>query len=141
MTTHHFPKECEFPSYVGPGDTITTYAEGFTITARIEHDTCYRIDDDDCHNPNQSVTGCNDEQQARLMAAREAWFRDEWFYAGVVLSVAKNGVVLDNHAAYLWGIEANYPGSTNEYLTSVADDMIGEAIARGKAVLASLLDT
>jgi len=36
-----------------------------------------------------------------------AWKNDEWYYCGVILSVAIDGIVLDDHAASLWGIEAN----------------------------------
>lgn len=32
-----------------------------------------------------------------------SWCNDDWHYVGVILSVEKNGVVLDNHAASLWG--------------------------------------
>ena len=63
----------------------------------------------------------------------EAWRRDEWFYCGIVLSVALEGVTLDAHAASLWGIEANYPGSDNAYLTQVAQELLSEALDAGRA--------
>ena len=47
----------------------------------------------------------------------KAWANDEWRYVGVVLQVSRAGIVLDEHAASLWGIEANYPGSDNSYLS------------------------
>jgi hypothetical protein len=128
----------KFDSYVCEGDTIQTEIDGLTITATIERDQDYRIDDDDCHNPDQAVTGCSDKQFKKLLAARQAWFDDEWFYCGVVLSVEKNGVVLAEYAASLWGIEANYPGSDNSHLAEVANELLPEALEEGKRVLASL---
>lgn len=130
----------KFDKYVCVGDTITCSFDGFDITARIEYDTDYHIDDDDCHNPDQSVTGCNDEQQERLLAARESWFGNDWFYCGVVLSVSKNGVVLDDHAGSLWGIECNYPESNNSYLTEVANELLPEALETAETILHALTD-
>ena len=75
----------KFNKYVCTGDTITTEAEGFTITARIEHDADYHIDHDDCHNEDQNVTGCDDKQFAKLLEARRAWFTADWFYCALVL--------------------------------------------------------
>lgn len=70
--------------------------------------------------------------------AMRAWCRDEWWWGGVVLSVEKAGVVLDDHAASLWGIECNYPESDNSYLTEVANELLPEAIEAGKAVMEKL---
>jgi hypothetical protein len=128
----------KFDSYVCENDSITIDREGFTISARIERDTDYGIDDDDCHNEDQSVTGCNDEQFKKLLSARAAWLNDEWFYCGVVLSVKKGNVILDNHAASLWGIECNYPDSDNRHLTEVANELLQEAVETGKQVLKTL---
>lgn len=76
------------------------------------------------------VTGVDDEQHERLMKNRQAWFNDEWFYCTVVLSVSFNGVHLGDHLATLSGIEANYPGSDNAYLTEVANELLPEALQR-----------
>lgn len=132
-----------FDHYVCEGDRITCEADGFTVTARIERDYGYHIDDDDCHNPDQKVTGCNDKQFRQLLRARQEWFDDEWFYGGVVLEVSRNGVTLDNHAASLWGIECNYPYTgdpkdPNAYLLEVANELLPEALERGRKVLAQL---
>ncbi|MEO5342210.1 MAG: hypothetical protein H7842_02530 [Gammaproteobacteria bacterium SHHR-1] len=124
-----------FGRYVCVGDSIDCESEPFTVTARIEFDPDYRIDDNNYHNPDQSVTGCNDEQQEKLLAARSAWENDDWFYCGVVLSVSVAGVVLDKHAASLWGIECNYPGSDNSYLSDVANELLDEALEAGRQVL------
>lgn len=122
----------EFPKYACEGDEIECESEGFTIIARILHDTDYRIDDDDMHNIDQSVTGCDDEQQEKLLAARQAWFTDEWFYCGIVLSVTKNGIVLDDHATSVWGMECNYPDSDNSHLNEAVNELLSEAIDVGQ---------
>jgi len=95
------------------------------------------VDDDDVHNTDQSVTGCNDEQFAALLKSREAWFKNEWFYCGIVLSVSKNGVLVDDHATSLWGIECNYPVDRsivlpNSYLTEVANELLPQAIEQAE---------
>ncbi len=108
-----------FKPFSCEGDMITTEIDGWTITARIERDNDTRPDDFDCFDPEQI----------------EAWKNDEWFYCGVVLAVEKNGVTLSKHAASLWGVECNYPGSKNEYLTEVSNELLDEAIEQGKQEL------
>lgn len=58
----------------------------------------------------------------------KAWCADEWWYVGIILSVEYNGKELTDHAASLWGIECNYPGSDNSYLLEVANDLLSEAL-------------
>jgi len=130
----------QFDRFVCEGDTIETERDGFTITARIVHDPDYGIDDDDMHNRDQSVTGCTDEEHARAMEARRAWTVGEWFYCGVVLSVSRNGHLIDDHAAALWGIEANYPGSDNSYLTEVANELLDEALESASQSRAKIIE-
>ena len=67
-----------------------------------------------------------------------AWRKGDWFYCGIVLSVALEGVTLADNAASLWGVEANYPGSDNANLTEVADELLPEALDTARAVLARL---
>jgi hypothetical protein len=129
----------EFDSYVLYGEYLEVEIEGFTVRARIEFDEDHHINDDDTHNPDREVTGCNDEQHARMMAARQAWFDNKWFYCGIVLSVSIKGIMLDNYAASLWGIEANYPiPNSNTYLTQVANELLPEAVQVGKEILARI---
>jgi hypothetical protein len=127
-----------FDRFVCFGDSIECHYNGFRIHARIEQDSDRQIDDDDCHNTEQSVTGCNDEQFAQLLAARQAWLDNEWHYCGVVLSVTRAGIMLAEHAASLWGIECNYPGSDNSYLTIVAHELAPEALKEASAALERL---
>jgi len=129
----------KFDSFVCVGDSISVDHDGFTVTARIGYDDCHNIDDDDCHNVDQSVTGCSDEQNETLIANRKAWFDDEWFYGVIVLSVSKNGVMLDENAASLCGIEVNYPTRDSGYLMEVANELLSEALERGHTVIESLL--
>jgi hypothetical protein len=131
--------ETKFDSYVCEGDKIRCIVEGIEFTATIERDTDSHIDDDDAHNTDQSVTGCDDEQQSELLDARDQWLRDQWFYCGVVISGRKNGVEIGDNLASLWGIECNYPGSNNEYLTEVANELLGEAIVEAKRRIADMV--
>lgn len=122
-----FPKA--FDGYVCNGDTLQVEISGIVFTATIEHDPFAGIDDDDIHNPDQNVTGCNDQQQAQLMAARSAYNRDEWFFCGIVLSAQHRatGATWDSIES-LWRIEANYPGGYNTYLTEVANELLASAV-------------
>jgi len=73
--------------------------------------------------------------------ALKAWCNDEWTYAGVAVTVEKEGVRLTgkyDHA--LWGIEINYPDGTgpNPYLLEVANEEVSEALEAAKAKIAKL---
>jgi hypothetical protein len=72
--------------------------------------------------------------------ALKAWCNDEWHYVGVRLAVFRAGVPLASHAASLWGIEANYPGSDNAYLQEVANELLPEALDVARKQLAKLCD-
>ena len=129
----------KFDSYVCAGDSITTEIDGVTYTATIVHDIDAHIDDDDSHNTDQGVTGCDDKQQARLLAAREAWFNNEWFFCGVMIGARKGDIEIYDNCASLWSVEANYPGSDNAYLTEVANELLPEAIEDAKKALADMV--
>lgn len=134
-----------FDTFVCEGDCIACEQDGFRIVARI-------VRDDNPDSPDQRQDGFwpslykdapaligpgNNfrerfaKAQAEVEAIMEAWRKDDWFYCGIVLSVSLDGVILDEHAISLWGVEANYPGSDNAYLTDVADDLLPDAIAIG----------
>ena len=137
----------KFGSFVCLGDSITCEVDGFTITARIAHDDTPDAPDQRQDGfwpslyPNDAGfigagNGWRDryaKAQAKAEAAMAAWKNDEWFYCGVVLSVAIDGLELTDHAASLWGIEANYPDSDNAYLTEVANELLSETLEAAKA--------
>lgn len=79
--------------------------------------------------------------QAEAEAVIEAWRRDDWFYCGIVLSVSLDGVILDEHAISLWGVEANYPGSDNAHLTDAANELLLDAVAIGRRAAQRLCTT
>ncbi len=90
-------------------------------------------------------TGTEGQQAARAVEAdfqrMRAWCNDEWTWVGVRLSVSKGGIVLDEHAASLWGIESdsNDFGDDNyDYLTEVANELLPEAVKVGKTALVEL---
>ena len=119
----NFPK---FPTYVCVGDSVNVTIDDVTYTARIVFDDQHKIDDDDTHNTDQRVTGCNVVQQKKLLAARAAWFNNEWFYCGVELYRECDACGSPELINSLWGIECNYPGSDNSYLSEVANDLFSE---------------
>ena len=141
-----------FDSFVCEGDSIAVEIDGFEIAARIFRDDCPDAPDQrqDGFWPSEYIgdpgfigPGPNWRQrlaqaQAKADAVMTAWKNDEWFYCGIVLSAAREGIILDNSAASLWGIEANYPGTDNAYLTEVANELLPEALSAVRAVLARL---
>ena len=114
-----------FDSYVCEGDSITCEQGYFKFVARIVRDEDANIDDDDCHNVDQSVTGCDDKQQEQLLKCRQAWFDNQWSYCGVVVTAFYNHIKLVEIGS-LWGIEANYPDGDNSYLLEVANELLEE---------------
>ena len=137
----------KFDGYVCIGDSITCTVDGYDVTARITHDETPDAPDQrqDGFWPSLykddagfigSGNGFRDrfaKAQAKAEAVMAAWKNDEWFYCGVILSVAIEGITLDRFAASLWGIEANYPDTDNAYLTEVANELLFEAIEAAKA--------
>lgn len=115
--------EFKFDAYVCEGDTSTVEHDGYIITARIEFDQFTTPDDDEFMSEE----------------ATAAWRNNEWFYCGVVLSVSYNEVLLINHAASLWGVDANFPGSDNSYLAEVAEELLPEAIEIAKEARQAML--
>ncbi|MEO0467914.1 MAG: hypothetical protein AAF216_15350 [Pseudomonadota bacterium] len=141
-----------FSDFVCEGDCITCEAQGFEIIARIVRDDCPDAPDQRQHGfwpslykdsagfigagPNHRERFAKAQEQAE--AIMQAWRDDEWFYCGIVLSVAREGIVLDDQASSLWGIEANYPESDNAYLTEVAQELLPEALDAGRAAIQRL---
>lgn len=104
-----FPK---FKPYALPGDTIQWQASGFDLTATLVRDDLIIPNDFDCYSPLKV----------------KQWKNDEWFFVGVVLSVSKVGILIDDNAASLWGIECNYNKKSNKYLSEVAKELESEAL-------------
>lgn len=84
-------------------------------------------------------TGTAGERAVRAVEADfkrlRDWCRDEWRYVGVILSVSKNGVMLDEYAASLWGIESD----CEAYQVDIANDLLSEAVEAGKRQLEKVL--
>ena len=144
-----------FNTYACEGDTISCEAEGFTVTARIVADDCPDAPDERQDGfwpslykdapgfigPGNGFRQRFAEAQAKAEAVMEAWRKGEWFYCGIVLSVERDGIDLDRHAASLWGVECNYPGTDNSYLTCVANELLPEALDAGRVAAARLAET
>ena len=136
-----------FSNFVCEGDSLACEVAGFEIVARVERDDC--TDEPDQRQdgfwpslykdaPGFIGPGPNHRKrfadaQAKAEAVIKSWREGQWFYCGIVLSVALESVTLDPNAASLWGIEANYPGSDNAYLTEVAQGLLPEALDAGRA--------
>lgn len=121
----------EFGEFVGFDESVSETRGGVTYTVTVVHDDQAHIDDDDIHREDRthpSWEDATDEAYERAMEARAAWFRNEWHYVGLVVSAQRDGWVRD-HLASTWGLEANYPGTKNEYLNEVAGELIDEAEA------------
>ena len=137
----------KFDDYVCIGDTITCEVEDYTVTARLCYDDCAEAPDKNqdgfwpsLYPNNAGFIGAGNgwrdrfaKAQARAEAVMAAWKNDEWYYCGVILAVTIGDVELTDHAASLWGIEANYPDSDNAYLSEVANELLNEAIAEAKS--------
>jgi hypothetical protein len=157
MTLGHF--EHGFDRFACIGDTIEAEVGGFLIEARLEDDPYHESPDKADEGfwpsldpsdpgyigPKSHATLWRHMQRAQ--AILDAWQRGEWSWCGVVLSVYRNGVLLDGHAASLWGLGLNYPTFTkrgqersNCYLTECAEGMIPEALAVGRAILSKLTE-
>lgn len=135
----------DFDKYACHGDTITCEVDGFTVTARIEHDSDAHIDDDDTHPAEYNAdvfgkdTPANRALFEKALAARKAWFDNEWFYCGIVLDVRCGDVMVAEHAASLWHVDVNHPESQNgnAYLREVANELLPEALDAAREAMAT----
>lgn len=142
-----------FQTFVCEGDSVGTEIDGYQITARIVRDDCPDAPDQrqdgfwpSLYKDAPGFIGAGNGWRARFDAAQaraenimRAWKADEWFYCGIVVSVSFEGVVLDDHAASLWGIEANYPDSDNVYLTEIANELLPEALDAARGAVARIV--
>ena len=142
-----------FDRYVCEGDSIACEIGGFRVTARIVRDDCMDapdqrqdgfwpslyINDPGFIGPGNNFRERLAKAQAEAEAVMDAWRKDDWFYCGIVLAIECEGVELDSTQASLWGIEANYPGSDNAYLSEVAGELLPDALAAGRTALTRLM--
>ncbi|WP_420415817.1 hypothetical protein [Marinovum algicola] len=137
MTTQFQERFGDAGSYVVAYDTIRTHVDGFEIVARLEPDTEASPREFDA--PGCCFDTTDPEYGAENQAIIDAWERDEWQYFGIVLSVSRHGVTLDNHAASLWGVEGNFPTDSgrpdNSYFDTVARELIDEAVSHATELL------
>lgn len=141
-----------FQTFVCEGDSITCDMEGFEVVAQIVRDDCTDAPDQrqdgfwpSLYKDSPGFIGAGpnyrqrfDAAQAKAEAVMQAWRDDEWFYCGIVLSVSREGIVLDAIAASLWGIEANYPDLGNDDLNTIANELLPEALDTGRAAIQRL---
>lgn len=84
--------------------------------------------------------GTKRQQAARAVEADfqnlKAWCDDEWRWVGVVIDARKNGVLLADCAASVWGIASN----SDEYLTEVANDLVEEALQAATVKCKDMID-
>lgn len=133
---------------VSEGTFITALVDGFVCVATVYvDDSGDRPDVRDAGfwpSRDESAAGYVlpenfDIEQAKAERVMAAWENDEWFYCGVAVTVSRADVQLTgqyDHA--LWGVECNYPDSDNSYLTSVANELLSEALFSARAKLAEL---
>lgn len=137
-----------FSSYVCEGDKITCEVDGFELTATVYRDDCADKPDErqDGFWPSRDKNAAGYVKPRNFKRAMEkaervmnAWKNDEWFYCGVAVTVKRADVLLTGrYGSALWGVECNYPDSDNDYLRSVANDLVSEALEEAKAKLAEL---
>ena len=111
-----------FPLYTCPGDFREVEVEPYRIRATIKSD----------YDTRPEHSGSYAENAVR------AWSADEWQFVGVVLSIWVDEICLDDHAASVWGVECNFPGGDNLYLSECADDLLPEALERAEEYRATL---
>ena len=119
----------KFNDYIIVGDYVEytptdNNPRGFTIRATITEDCDSSPFDYDCY----------DEEHIA------PWRSESWFFCGIVLSVYKAGVCLTNNAASLWGLECNFPGTSNDYLLDVIKELENDALQEAEIILQKLID-
>lgn len=133
-----------FDKYACEGDKIACEVDGFIVTARIVTDDTIDAPDerDEGFWPSKDTKDAGycppeyfETAQASAERVMRAWKSGDWFYCGIVLSISKNGIVLSDHAASLWGIECNCPEGDNGYLLEVANELLPEALSHAKECL------
>lgn len=135
-----------FAPFVRIGDYVQLEIGSYSVMARIEQDDCPDAPDQrqegfwpSLDRKNAGFIGEDRTisdyaaAQSRAEAVIQGWRDGDWFYCGIVLSVACNDVILAPYAASLWGIEANHPlGDGNVYLCDAANTLLDEAMRKAR---------
>jgi len=66
-------------------------------------------------------------------AALRAWCRDDWYYAGVVVTISDAEEDVELASASIWRVDVNYPGSDNAYIDEIAADVLADALHDARA--------
>ena len=113
--------ETNFDKYTCLNDTIETLEGPFKIVATIHHDDETDTYDADCYSKDDI----------------DRWNRDEWSFCGLILSVWLDDTQITASAVSLWGIALNI-SEDNDYLLTVANDLLQEAIDDGHDITEKL---
>lgn len=62
----------------------------------------------------------------------KAWCNDEWYWGRIVVTVTHTESEIELASDSLWGIDANYPGSDNSYLTDCAMELAESALSEAR---------
>ena len=125
----------------GPGELILCEARGLKRFYDFQN-ACRIALRDGWNCAPYDIAGETKRQRAARAARHDfevlrGWCNDEWHYCGIVVTASLHGIGLGT--ASLWGIECNYPGSDNAYLSEVANDLASEAISEAQAMRAALV--
>lgn len=111
----------KFKSYVCEFDRIGCEVDGITYFANVIYDQYTKPTDFECYDDDEIA----------------AFNNGDWFYCGIVISAHVDGVMIADHCASLWGIEANITDD-NDYLRATANDLLDEARDHVKPIAKAL---
>ena len=117
------PRFPDFGAYACIGDTVQMDAGHMRLVAKLHYDGDSTPDDVENFDP----------------AQKQRWLDDEWFYAGVVLSVWVGDQLIADDVASLWGVEVNL--DDNQHVTDVANDLIPAALTVGRLKVGNLIES
>jgi hypothetical protein len=112
----------KFGKYANVSDSVTWVRGIYDMRAVLHHDGDTKPTDSD---------GYTDDDI-------QAWAQDEWFYVGVVVTASLGGT--DLGSASLWGVDCNFRGGDNSYLSEVAGELQAEAIAEADKQRQKIID-
>ena len=95
------------------------------------------------HHATMSAKQYAAQAALRDFEALRAWCNNEWFWAGVCVTVTHTESEIELASDSIWGVDANHPNGGSSYLTELAESLATEALseARNRArTLASALN-